>query len=67
MALTSTPSTLGGSNRLLTPQQVADWLNVPLKTVYAQWREWGLRGLKFGKHLRFRVRDVEHWLETREV
>jgi excisionase family DNA binding protein len=58
---------LGGSNRLLTVEEVADYLGVPKKTVYACWREWGLRGYRVGRHLRFRVRHVEEWLERQEA
>jgi excisionase family DNA binding protein len=53
---------LGGSNRLLTPEDVADYLSVPKKTIYDRWREWGLKGIKVGRHLRFRERTVEDFL-----
>jgi excisionase family DNA binding protein len=51
---------------LLSPQQLADYLGVPLATVY-RWRHesTGPRGIKVGKHVRYRHRDVEAWLETR--
>jgi excisionase family DNA binding protein len=58
---------LGGSNRLLSVAEVADYLGVPAKTVYACWRAWGLRGYRVGRHLRFRLRHLEEWLEGREV
>lgn len=57
---------LGGSNRLLTVADVADWLGVPTKTIYARWREWGLRAYKIGRHLRFRERHLHEWLEAQE-
>jgi excisionase family DNA binding protein len=51
---------------LLSPQQLADYLGVPLASVY-RWRYEGTgpRGIKVGKHVRYRRRDVEAWLETR--
>ena len=51
---------------LLSPQQLADYLGVPLATVY-RWRceGTGPRGIKVGKHVRYRQRDVEAWLDTR--
>jgi excisionase family DNA binding protein len=51
---------------LLSPQQLADYLGVPLATVY-RWRYEGTgpRGIKVGKHVRYRRQDVERWLETR--
>ncbi len=54
------------SSALLSPQQLADYLGVPLATVY-RWRHesTGPRGIKLGKHVRYRRRDVETWLDTR--
>ncbi len=51
---------------LLSPQQLADYVGVPVATVY-RWRYEGTgpRGIKVGKHVRYRRQDVEAWLETR--
>ncbi len=57
----------GGSNRLMSPKQLADYLGVSKQTVYERWRSWGIRAHKVGKHLRFRERDVETWLEANRV
>jgi excisionase family DNA binding protein len=57
---------VGGSNRLLSVEELAAYLGVPKKTVYGRWRQWGLRGYRVGRHLRFRQRHVEEWLKTRE-
>jgi excisionase family DNA binding protein len=62
-----TPAALGGSNRLLTVAEVADYLGVPKKTVYGCWRQWGLTACKVGRHLRFRERHVQEWLRSREA
>ena len=50
--------------QLLAPKELADYLGVPLKSVY-KWRaeRTGPRGLKVGRHVRYRVADVEAWLE----
>ncbi|MBO3752569.1 helix-turn-helix domain-containing protein [Streptosporangiaceae bacterium NEAU-GS5] len=58
---------VGGSNRLLSVAELADFLGVPKKTVYACWRTWGLTGYRVGRHLRFRARQVEDWLDRQEV
>ncbi len=58
---------LGGSNRLLTVDELAAWLGVPKKTVYGCWRQWGLRGYRVGRYLRFRERHVEEWLRNQEA
>ena len=57
---------VGGSNRLLSVEELAAYLGVPKKTIYGCWRQWGLRGYRVGRHLRFRQRHVEAWLQTRE-
>jgi excisionase family DNA binding protein len=58
---------LGGSNRLLSVDELAAYLGVPKKTVYGCWRQWGLRGYRVGRYLRFRVRHVEEWLRNQEA
>jgi predicted DNA-binding transcriptional regulator AlpA len=57
----------GGLARPLgTPIEVAQFLQVPVKTLY-RWRGLGEGppALSVGRHLRYRWRDVEAWLETR--
>ncbi|MGH2597650.1 MAG: helix-turn-helix domain-containing protein [Actinomycetota bacterium] len=50
---------------LATPVEVADYLRVPLRTIY-RWRYAGEGppALRVGRHLRFRWSDVEEWLGT---
>jgi excisionase family DNA binding protein len=60
-------SPVGGSNRLLSVDELAAYLGVPKKTVYGCWRHWGLRGYRVGRYLRFRERHVEEWLRNREA
>lgn len=49
--------------RLWTTQQVATYLAVPVATLY-RWRheQSGPRGLKVGRHVRYRQADVESWV-----
>jgi excisionase family DNA binding protein len=51
-------------DRLLTPHEVAVFLGVPLRTIY-RWRSRGNgpRGYRIGRHVRYRVDDIERWLE----
>ena len=58
---------VGGSNRLLSVDELAAYLGVPKKTVYGCWRAWGLRGYRVGRYLRFRERHVEEWLRNQEA
>ncbi|MFF4528146.1 helix-turn-helix domain-containing protein [Streptomyces sp. NPDC001407] len=55
--------TRGGSNRLLTPEEVADWLKVSEITVKNKYRTWGLKAQKVGRLLRFRERDIVAYLD----
>ncbi|WP_406438949.1 helix-turn-helix domain-containing protein [Streptomyces sp. NBC_01613] len=55
----------GGSNRLLTPAEVADWLKVSEVTVKNRYRKWGLKAQKVGRLLRFRERDIVAYLDSR--
>ena len=50
--------------RLLSIDEVAELLGVPAGTLY-RWRYVGTgpRGIKVGKHVRYRPADVEAWLE----
>lgn len=49
---------------LLTTKQVAEYLRVPVATLY-QWRYQGRgpRAARVGRHLRYRKADVDRWLE----
>lgn len=52
--------------RLVSPEELAAYLAVPVQTVYG-WRSKGVgpRGLRVGKHVRFRKADIERWLAGR--
>ena len=54
------------SDRLLTVQDLADYLDVPVATIYAwRYRRQGPPGFRIGRHLRFRWSDIERWIEDR--
>ncbi|MGW7002618.1 helix-turn-helix domain-containing protein [Streptomyces sp. NPDC054933] len=55
--------TQGGSNRLLTPEEVAEWLRVSATTVRNKYRAWGIKPQKVGRLLRFRERDIANYLD----
>jgi excisionase family DNA binding protein len=57
----------GGSNALISVRELAEWLSVPEKTIYNCWQGWGLPAKRVGKHLRFAVRDVDAWLQERDI
>jgi excisionase family DNA binding protein len=49
---------------LMTPPELAEYLHVPLATVY-RWRylDEGPPGFRAGRHVRYRRADVEAWIE----
>lgn len=53
-------------DRLLTAQELADYIGVPLATVYS-WRRRnnGPPGFRVGRHLRYRWSEVEEWISER--
>lgn len=54
---------------LVTLAELAGLLKVPVRTVY-RWRRYGRgpRGYKVGREIRFRVSEVERWLQgQREI
>ncbi len=53
-------------DRLLSVQDLADYLGVPVATIYG-WRHrgHGPPGFRVGRHLRFRTSDVTHWINQR--
>jgi excisionase family DNA binding protein len=55
-----------GERRLLSIEELAAYLDVPIATVRT-WRanHTGPRGIRVGRHVRYRPSDVELWLELR--
>ena len=50
----------------LSPQELAEFLGVPLSTIYGlRYQGKGPRGHRIGEHVRFRREDVEAWLAAR--
>jgi excisionase family DNA binding protein len=61
------PSASFGAEALLTVHEVAEFLRVPASWVYERTRRHGrdrLPHVKIGKYLRFRLSDLEAYLET---
>ena len=52
------------SLRLLSTDEVARWLVVPVSTLYTwRYKGTGPKAFRVGKHLRYRLADVLTWLE----
>ena len=53
-------------DRLLTVEDLAEYLAVPVATVYAsRYRRQGPPGFRVGRYLRFRRGDVDRWISDR--
>lgn len=53
------------STRLLSTDEVARLLVVPVTTLYTwRYKGTGPKAFKVGKHLRYRLADVMQWLES---
>ncbi len=52
-------------DRLMTTDEVAQYLRVPVSTVH-RWRSLGEapKAARVGKHLRWRRADIDAWLEA---
>lgn len=59
-------SELLADERLVSPGELAAYLAVPVQTVYG-WRSKGVgpRGIRVGKHVRYRKADIDRWLTSR--
>lgn len=55
----------GGRERLWTPEDLAEYLGVPVQTLY-QWRRKGTgpKGRRVGRHLRYDPGAVRRWFES---
>lgn len=53
---------------LMSPQELADYLGVPLGTVY-QWNHHGTgpKPISVGRHVRYRHAEVEQWLDGNRI
>ncbi len=53
-------------DRLLTVEELADYLGVPVATLY-QWRHRGEGppGFRVGRYIRYQRTDVEQWIRDR--
>lgn len=55
------------TTRLLTSEDLAEYLGVPVATIY-KWRErgGGPPGIRVGRHTRYDPADVRRWVEERK-
>jgi len=53
---------LSGLDPLVTITELAEYLGVPVKTIY-EWRQSGRGpvGIRIGRHVKFRLTDIQAW------
>lgn len=54
-------------DKLLTPEEIADYLGVKKSTIYQWTHQEFIPHVKVGRFVRFKMSQVEKWLEKREV
>ena len=54
-------------SEFLTAEEVAEYLRLPLSTVYKLVQDKRLPGFKVGKHWRFRRETIAKWITTQEM
>ena len=63
--MTLNTKSTGGENRLLTPEEVAGILGIPVATLYGwRYRQIGPKALKVGRHLRYRPEDLDRFIQN---
>lgn len=55
-------------SNLMTINDLSDYLGISVNTLY-QWRSkhYGPRGVRMGRYVRYRPKDVEAWLDEQAV
>jgi excisionase family DNA binding protein len=54
------------NSEFLTAEEVAEYLRLPLSTVYKLVQDKRLPGFKVGKHWRFRKDAIQNWIKDQE-
>jgi excisionase family DNA binding protein len=54
-------------DEILTLREVADYLKLTERTLYRLTQEGRLPGFKVGNSWRFRLRDIEAWIEAQKA
>ena len=54
----------GGSNKLLNLANAAAYLDMPERRLRDNYRQWGIPAYKVGREHRFRVRDLDAYVDS---
>lgn len=58
---------IGGSNKLISMREAADFLGLSYKGFAASYKAMRIPCFKVGRSVKFRIRDLESWLEGKRV
>jgi excisionase family DNA binding protein len=50
---------------LMSPDQAAEFLSVPKRSLMDSYKRWGLPYVKVGKHVRFPTDGLQQWVDDR--
>lgn len=55
------------TGRLISKHELAQWLGVPVRTIESWVYRRAIQSYKIGRSVRFSVRQVEQWIESRRL
>jgi excisionase family DNA binding protein len=58
---------IGSSNALLSVPEAAGFLSIPERTLRENRARWGIPAHRVSRTIRFRMRDLEAWLEKNKI
>ena len=58
---------MADKNTIMKPTEVAEYLRIPLRTLYKLCNEGHVPATRVGKHWRFRKSEIDRWFDKRNV
>ena len=55
------------SDAIMKPQEVAEYLRIPIRTLYKLCNEGKVPATRVGKHWRFRKEEIDKWFDENNV
>lgn len=65
--MAETRGRIGGSNKVISMHDAADYVAVSYHRFAANYKAWGIAYHTIGGRIKFRERDLEHYLERNRV
>ena len=58
---------IGGSNKIISMHEASEYCGMTYKHFAASYKAFRIPHHKIGRSVKFRVRDLEVWLDTRRI